>query len=107
MTGQSGDEMTVWRAMLEAGSFEERVAALEAVVERLEAGNVSIDESIALYELGIGLATSATATIDAAELRVEELSRQSSLSDRQTRIMQYSLLGEDVPDDDPSDDGPF
>jgi|GEM_PF-1125631 len=106
-TGMGNQDIAGWRTTLSSGSFEERVAALETVVERLEAGNVSIDEAIALYELGIGLASSASATIDAAELRVEELSRVPDTDGRQAPIFQISPADADGEDDGPSDEAPF
>ena len=36
-------------------SFEEAMAALEAVVSRLESGDAPLEESIALYETGAAL----------------------------------------------------
>ena len=36
-------------------SFEEAMSALESVLERLERGDVALDESIALYERGAAL----------------------------------------------------
>ena len=37
-------------------SFEEQMTALEAVVERLERGELSLDESVRLFEEGMRLA---------------------------------------------------
>ncbi|MEJ7761411.1 MAG: exodeoxyribonuclease VII small subunit [Thermomicrobiales bacterium] len=106
-TGMGNQDIAGWRTTLSSGSFEERVAALETVVERLEAGNVSIDEAIALYELGIGLASSASATIDAAELRVEELSRVPDTNGRQPRVIKFPPTDDDGGDEGASDEAPF
>lgn len=51
--------------------FEEAMAALEQVVADLEAGNVTLDESLALYEKGMKLVRQCTAVLDAADRRVE------------------------------------
>ncbi|MDQ3512588.1 MAG: exodeoxyribonuclease VII small subunit [Chloroflexota bacterium] len=101
----ASEDLARWQDALRTGTFEDRVAALEAVVERLELGNTSMDAAIDLYELGMGLASAATATIDAAELRVEELSRQAAKVARQSRIIQFPFTDDDADDGD-GDHGP-
>jgi exodeoxyribonuclease VII small subunit len=54
-------------------SFEEALEELEAVVQRLEEGDLRLDETIALYERGVWLAQRCNDALDAAELRVEQL----------------------------------
>jgi exodeoxyribonuclease VII small subunit len=56
---------------VEEMSFEEAMAALEAVVARLERGEVPLEESIALYEKGNALRAHCEARLKAAEERVE------------------------------------
>lgn len=51
--------------------FEEAMAALDKVVADLEAGNVTLDESLLLYEKGMKLVRQCTAALDAADRRVE------------------------------------
>jgi len=46
---------------------------LEAAVQRLEVGDLTLEESIALCEQGVGLAKRCQAALDAAELKVEQL----------------------------------
>ena len=55
-------------------SFEKAFGELETTVQRLEAGDLTLEEAIALYERGIGLAQRCSDALDAAELQVEELS---------------------------------
>jgi exodeoxyribonuclease VII small subunit len=55
-------------------SFEQAFGELEATVQRLEAGELTLEEAIALYERGMGLARRCSDALDAAELQVEELS---------------------------------
>jgi exodeoxyribonuclease VII small subunit len=59
---------------LEGLTFEEAFGELEAAVQRLEAGNLTLDEAIALYQRGMHLAQRCSAALDAAELQVEDLS---------------------------------
>ncbi len=52
-------------------SFEEAMAALEAVVSQLERGEVALDQSIALYERGAQLKAHCAAKLADAEAKVE------------------------------------
>ena len=56
-------------------SFEASLHRLTEVVEKLESGELGLEESLALFEEGVGLARAAQARLDAAEKRVEELVR--------------------------------
>jgi len=56
-------------------SFEELQRELEDVVARLERGDVPVDDAIALFRRGEELYRACVARLEAAELRVEELSR--------------------------------
>jgi exodeoxyribonuclease VII small subunit len=57
-------------------SFEEAQAELEKIVERLEQGQASLDEALALWERGEALYGICRAKLDAAQGRVEELARR-------------------------------
>jgi exodeoxyribonuclease VII small subunit len=54
-------------------AFEEAYRELEATVHRLEAGDLKLEEAIALYERGMRLAQHCHNTLDAAELQVQQL----------------------------------
>jgi len=54
-------------------SFEEAFAELEETVRRLEAGELTLEESLALFERGQALAAHCQKKLDAAELKVEQL----------------------------------
>ncbi len=54
-------------------SFEQLFQELEATVQKLEAGNLPLDESLALYERGMQLARQCGGQLDGAELRIKEL----------------------------------
>jgi exodeoxyribonuclease VII small subunit len=51
--------------------FEDALQRLEAVVKRLEAGNVPLDEALSFYEEGVGLVRFCNEKLDAAQLRVD------------------------------------
>lgn len=55
-------------------SFEEAWAELEGILERLEGGELTLDESVALFERGRALAAHCQQLLDKAELRVRQLS---------------------------------
>ena len=52
-------------------SFEEAMAALEAVVSQLERGEVALEQSIALYEKGAALKAHCADKLKVAEEKVE------------------------------------
>ena len=54
-------------------SFETAFAELEEVIQQLEAGNLTLDQAMALFERGTALATHCNAQLDVAELRVQQL----------------------------------
>lgn len=54
-------------------SFEEQMTALETVVERLERGELSLDQSVRLFEEGVRLSRACKEQLDAAEGKVEVL----------------------------------
>lgn len=60
---------------MERLTFEEAFGELEVTVQRLEAGNLTLDEAIALYERGMHLAQRCSAALDAAELQVAQLTQ--------------------------------
>ena len=55
-------------------SFEELQRELEEIVTRLERGDVPVDEAIALFRRGEELYKACVERLQAAELRIEELS---------------------------------
>ncbi|MCX8024872.1 MAG: exodeoxyribonuclease VII small subunit [Thermanaerothrix sp.] len=66
--------METWKAV-ESLTYEEAYAELEQLVQRLEAGQQSLDEAIRLFERGQALIRHCQALLDQAELRVRELDR--------------------------------
>jgi exodeoxyribonuclease VII small subunit len=54
-------------------TFEQAQAELEQIVERLERGQVPLDEAIALWERGEQLHAFCRTKLDAAQGKVEEL----------------------------------
>ena len=57
--------------------FEDILARLTQVVERLEAGDLPLEDSLAVFEEGIALSRLGSCRLDAAEAKVEELLGES------------------------------
>ena len=55
--------------------FEDGMAALEALVARLEAGELPLEEALAAFEQGVGLVRALNQRLGAAEQRIEVLVR--------------------------------
>jgi exodeoxyribonuclease VII small subunit len=56
-------------------SFEQALAELESVVERLQQPDVPLQEAVALYRRGTELAQRSEELLSSAELQVQELTR--------------------------------
>ncbi|MGE0788703.1 MAG: exodeoxyribonuclease VII small subunit [Sandaracinaceae bacterium] len=54
-------------------SFEQILTQLQDVVERLESGELPLEQSLAVFEQGIRLSRLGASKLDAAESRIEEL----------------------------------
>jgi exodeoxyribonuclease VII small subunit len=56
--------------------FEDALKKLETIVEQMEKGELTLEESLKLFEEGVGLSTSCKEQLDAAEGRVQQLIKQ-------------------------------
>jgi exodeoxyribonuclease VII small subunit len=54
-------------------SFEAALGRLEAIVERLESGEVGLEESIRIYEEGIKIKSFCEKKLSEAQMRVEKI----------------------------------
>ena len=61
--------------------YEAAVKELEALVERLEQGDISLEESLKLYERGVMLTRDCQDSLKAAEQKVQMLLQQSGQND--------------------------
>lgn len=57
--------------------FESTLQQLEALVQKLERGDLSLDESLSVYEQGIAMSRSCQQALQAAEQKVSVLSREA------------------------------
>jgi len=74
MTKKSGTD-------IERMTFEQAYRELEETVQKLEAGNLPLEEAMALYQRGIALAQYCNQQLDTAELRIKVLAPSGELVD--------------------------
>lgn len=60
----------------ESPGFEASLVQLESLIERIESGEIGLEQSIAEYERGIALISRCREILEKAEQRVEELNRK-------------------------------
>lgn len=61
-----------------SGGFEEALAELEAIVDKLESGDLKLDQALQLFERGIQLRDGCQQVLTAAETRIETLVRRGA-----------------------------
>jgi exodeoxyribonuclease VII small subunit len=61
----------------EAPSFEQAMGELETLVERMEQGEVSLEESLKAFERGRALVDRCKSILDDAERRIEQMGLDS------------------------------
>ena len=64
-------------------SFESQLNELEQIVDKLEQGDLSLEDSLAQFEKGIKLTKACQKTLDSAQQKVEILTKENQLSDLQ------------------------
>jgi exodeoxyribonuclease VII small subunit len=64
---------------IETLSFEDAQKELEAIVGRLEAGELTLNESLALFERGQKLAAHCNKQLEQATLRIEQLTSDGEI----------------------------
>ncbi|MBA7477719.1 Exodeoxyribonuclease 7 small subunit [subsurface metagenome] len=60
---------------IEKMSFEESITKLEEIVKELEDENISLEESMKKFEVGIKLSSNCLKRLNEAEGKIEELTR--------------------------------
>jgi exodeoxyribonuclease VII small subunit len=69
----------------EQPSFEASAERLAAIVKQLEGGELSLEDSLRLFEEGVRVAREAQQRLDAAEKRVDELLGTTASGELRTR----------------------
>ena len=70
MTNRSLDQLT----------FEQAFEELNAIVQQLESGELALEESVTLYQRGRTLSAHCQSLLDRAELRVNQLNDDGSVT---------------------------
>jgi exodeoxyribonuclease VII small subunit len=60
-------------------TFEKALQELEEIVDKLETGDLTLEESLALFERGQKLADHCSLQLDQASLRVEQLTADGEI----------------------------
>lgn len=76
--------------MAEKKTFEQSISELEEIVSQLEGGNVTLDESLDLFEKGIKLSKSCQQMLDAAEKKVSIL-----MTNDDGEVVKEDFIGEE------------
>ncbi len=63
---------------IETLTFEQALARLTALVEKLESGRLSLEESVAAFEEGVKLTRRCEALLDHAEQRLQVLDEETA-----------------------------
>ncbi len=77
----SGIEITCGDDVPEGTRFEDAMAALEECVDRLESGEVGLDEALRLFRRGAALQAWCEARLEAIRAQVEEMTSSSATGD--------------------------
>ncbi len=67
----------------EEPSFEEKLARLEEIVEKLEEGQMSLEKSLELFEEAVAMGKSCKAELAEAELRISRLTVDAERQDHE------------------------
>jgi exodeoxyribonuclease VII small subunit len=78
---KSNDQAAIKRELPEDASYEDLVRELEASIVRLENGELALEDAVLEYEYGMALIEQCNKLLDAAELRVTELSLRAQQSE--------------------------
>ena len=66
--------------------FESTLEELEEIVSRMESGELSLDESLKVFERGIELTRKCQSSLEASELQVQTLIKDKALEDSEVEI---------------------
>ncbi len=59
-------------------SFEEALKKLESIVEQLEDEDITLEDSVKLYEEGVKMSKFCTEILEQAELRIEQVNEANT-----------------------------
>lgn len=59
-------------------SFEEALKKLESIVEQLEEEDITLEDSVKLYEEGVKMSKFCTEILEEAELRIKQVNEENT-----------------------------
>jgi exodeoxyribonuclease VII small subunit len=62
-------------------TFEQALAEVESIIERIEAGEIGLEDALAQYERGVALVNHCRGKLDRAQQKVEDLTRRLEQTD--------------------------
>ena len=68
--------------MSKKAEFESSIAELEKIVEKLESGNVTLNESIELYQKGIKLSEECNVILENAKQKIEYINNNECTGEK-------------------------
>lgn len=75
-------------------TYEQQLQQLEALIKQLENGDLSLDQTLAAYEQGIGLVRACQQQLEHAEQRIQMLSHGA---DGEETLVPFTDPGDDLP----------
>lgn len=75
MSTDLASSIPIWQQASTDGTFEDSMAALEGIVALLDAGDLTLDQSLECFELGAKLSHRCQQLLERAELRIELVQR--------------------------------
>jgi exodeoxyribonuclease VII small subunit len=87
-------------------SFEDQLAELEKIVERLELGDLTLEENVSLFERGVHLSNACKEQLASAESRIQVLLDPSERGPVRVEDLALAVADEegDEEEDDEDDD---
>ncbi|MEX0771914.1 MAG: exodeoxyribonuclease VII small subunit [Balneolales bacterium] len=64
--------------IMEQISFEQALTKLTSIVEKLESDEVTLEDSVSLFEEGMKLSKLCSTTLDDADLRIEQVNKNNT-----------------------------
>ena len=83
-------------------SFEEQLTELEKIVERLERGDLTLEENIRLFERGVHLSNGCKEQLSSAESRIQVLLDPSARGPVRVEDLAVAVADEEEDEDEPS-----
>jgi len=82
-------------------SFEEQLEELERVVEQLERGDLTLEDSVSLFERGVTLSNACKTQLSGAESRIQVLLSPTDRGPVQVEELSLGVADEDDESEDP------